>query len=76
MIGTELWYPLCDQSLVDSTAKSISKLLGDNAKLDKNQQLGFILLYSLIKKITNKLTGKNKSKYPRALQALLEEIGV
>jgi hypothetical protein len=32
MVGTELWYPLWDGKFVDSTAKSISELIGDHAK--------------------------------------------
>jgi hypothetical protein len=33
MVGTELWYPLWDANQVESTAKQLSNLIGNNAKL-------------------------------------------
>jgi hypothetical protein len=33
MVGTELWYPLWDTNQVESTAKQLSNLIGNNAKL-------------------------------------------
>jgi hypothetical protein len=32
MIGSELWYPLWNESFIDSTVSSLAALMGDNAK--------------------------------------------
>jgi hypothetical protein len=37
MVGTELWYPLWDANQVDHTAKALTELFGDNAKLAANE---------------------------------------
>ncbi len=37
MIGTELWYPLWEEDMIQSTVNSIAGMVGDNARLEKNK---------------------------------------
>ena len=46
LVGTELWYPLWAPDKVDSTAREIVKLVGDNARSDGNNTKGNTMMVS------------------------------